>query len=239
MWSQIERRKIIAVTPDIHNAEISKQLGKRWKALSSAERQPFVEESERLRVLHHRQYPDYKYKPKKKLQDQPESPVKKPVVKGKVTKNNKKLHKAKLAQALRQASLETSSECSSEDWADYDYAYSPDSGCFASEDGYRHDVDSPAASPTPPSDNTLRSHCSIKNGQLVSVKQISSTRSAELHSLAHFTDLENLEEFQLDTDLSFDTTPAKTHLDFDLSAPELMDIVGGLVDWGTPSFASL
>ena len=31
VWSQIERRKVAAVRPDIHNAEISKQLGRRWK----------------------------------------------------------------------------------------------------------------------------------------------------------------------------------------------------------------
>ena len=33
VWSQLERRKIIEVTPDKHNAEISKELGRRWKLL--------------------------------------------------------------------------------------------------------------------------------------------------------------------------------------------------------------
>lgn len=66
VWSQIERRKISEVAPDLHNAEISKRLGKRWKTLNDEERQPFVEEAERLRLLHLKEYPDYKYRPRKK-----------------------------------------------------------------------------------------------------------------------------------------------------------------------------
>jgi len=64
--AQIERRKISEVQPDMHNAEISKRLGRRWKELSEEDRQPFVEEAERLRVLHCREYPDYKYRPRKR-----------------------------------------------------------------------------------------------------------------------------------------------------------------------------
>jgi hypothetical protein len=66
VWSQIERRKIIEYQPDIHNAEVSKSLGKRWKKLSQEEKRPFVEEAERLRRLHNLEYPDYKYKPRKR-----------------------------------------------------------------------------------------------------------------------------------------------------------------------------
>lgn len=66
VWSQIERRKICEQQPDMHNAEISKRLGKRWKTLTDKDRQPFVEEAERLRILHMQQYPDYKYRPRKK-----------------------------------------------------------------------------------------------------------------------------------------------------------------------------
>ena len=66
VWSQLERRKIIEVTPDKHNAEISKELGRRWKLLPEPARQPYVEEAERLRILHLKEYPDYKYKPRKK-----------------------------------------------------------------------------------------------------------------------------------------------------------------------------
>lgn len=66
VWSQIERRKICEVTPDMHNAVISKSLGVRWKALTEDEKQPYIQEAERLRKLHSQEYPDYKYRPKKK-----------------------------------------------------------------------------------------------------------------------------------------------------------------------------
>jgi len=70
-WSQLERRKIISNCPDAHNAEISKNLGKKWRTLSDEEKRPFVEEAERLKMLHLREYPDYKYKPKKKATQRP------------------------------------------------------------------------------------------------------------------------------------------------------------------------
>lgn len=70
VWSQLERRKIIEVTPDKHNAEISKELGRRWKLLPEEARQPYIEEAERLRVLHQKEFPDYKYKPRKKPKGQ-------------------------------------------------------------------------------------------------------------------------------------------------------------------------
>lgn len=67
VWSQIERRKICEQQPDMHNAEISKRLGMRWKMLSDMERRPYIEEAERLRLLHMQEYPDYKYRPRKKV----------------------------------------------------------------------------------------------------------------------------------------------------------------------------
>ncbi|CAK6978585.1 transcription factor SOX-11b [Scomber scombrus] len=66
VWSKIERRKIMEQSPDMHNAEISKRLGKRWKMLKDAEKTPFIREAERLRLQHMADYPDYKYRPKKK-----------------------------------------------------------------------------------------------------------------------------------------------------------------------------
>ncbi len=66
VWAQLERRKMTLEYPDMHNAEISRRLGKLWRLLSDAEKQPYVEESDRIRVMHMKQYPDYKYRPRKK-----------------------------------------------------------------------------------------------------------------------------------------------------------------------------
>ncbi|XP_044149104.1 transcription factor SOX-4 [Bufo gargarizans] len=67
VWSQIERRKIMEQSPDMHNAEISKRLGKRWKQLKDSDKIPFIREAERLRLKHMADYPDYKYRPRKKV----------------------------------------------------------------------------------------------------------------------------------------------------------------------------
>lgn len=77
-WSQLERRKIIELNPDAHNAEISKNLGKKWRTLADEEKQPFIDEAENLRQLHLKEYPDYKYKPKKKAKYPPTPPAKPP-----------------------------------------------------------------------------------------------------------------------------------------------------------------
>uniref|UniRef100_A0A8B9SLY2 Transcription factor SOX n=1 Tax=Anas platyrhynchos TaxID=8839 RepID=A0A8B9SLY2_ANAPL len=66
VWSQHERRKIMDQWPDMHNAEISKRLGRRWQLLHDSEKIPFVREAERLRLKHMADYPDYKYRPRKK-----------------------------------------------------------------------------------------------------------------------------------------------------------------------------
>ena len=88
VWSQIERHKIIESTPNQHNADISKSLGKRWRMLSQVgdipgsqciiltqeERAPFIEEAERLRLLHMTEFPNYKYSPRKRVKVSPPVP---------------------------------------------------------------------------------------------------------------------------------------------------------------------
>ncbi|XP_066446216.1 transcription factor SOX-15-like [Eleutherodactylus coqui] len=74
VWSSEERKRVSALHPSLHNSEISRRLGAVWRALDEDERRPYRERAKRLRELHARDHPGYKYAPRKKRKPRSKTP---------------------------------------------------------------------------------------------------------------------------------------------------------------------
>ena len=66
VYAQAARKKLTENHQYLNNAELSKTLGKFWRMLSEEEKRPFKEEAERLRLQHKKDYPEYRYQPKRR-----------------------------------------------------------------------------------------------------------------------------------------------------------------------------
>ena len=55
--------------PKMHNSEISKRLGEKWRSLKAEEKSKFAEKSKELREQHMKDHPNYKYRPRRKQKD--------------------------------------------------------------------------------------------------------------------------------------------------------------------------
>lgn len=68
IWAQSARRLINELCPKMQNALISEALGYYWRQKNDAFKQRFEQEKMKLRTFHSVEFPEYKYKPKTKVQ---------------------------------------------------------------------------------------------------------------------------------------------------------------------------
>lgn len=72
VWSKERRKELAQENPRMHNSELSKKLGAEWKALSDGDKRPYIEEAKKIREMHMVEFPDYRYRPRRK----PKNPFK-------------------------------------------------------------------------------------------------------------------------------------------------------------------
>ncbi|RUS81514.1 hypothetical protein EGW08_010721 [Elysia chlorotica] len=83
IWSKQCRSLISHICPQLHNATISKKLGVWWRKFTDEEKDVYEREKVKLTAFHAHEFPEYKYRPRKKApkktEEKPESgPKEKP-----------------------------------------------------------------------------------------------------------------------------------------------------------------
>ena len=76
IYSKNARKAMAKYYPTLSYRKLSKALGKIWKVLDPAEKKPFIEEAERLRILHKKEHPDFKFTSYKKRKPKVNDPKK-------------------------------------------------------------------------------------------------------------------------------------------------------------------
>lgn len=71
VWARQKRKEISQEHPKMHNSEISKMLGAMWKKLTDKDKIPYIEQAKCLRTQHMKDYPNYKYRPRRKSKTMP------------------------------------------------------------------------------------------------------------------------------------------------------------------------
>lgn len=65
LWAKDERNKMREGNPELHNASISKHLGIVWQGLDRKIKDCYQAKAQQLKLLHEKEYPGYKYQPRK------------------------------------------------------------------------------------------------------------------------------------------------------------------------------
>lgn len=67
LWAQKNRPILSAENSSLTNSKISTLLGQQWKTLSNDEKKSYKDKAEQVKQEHKIQFPNYKYRPEKKI----------------------------------------------------------------------------------------------------------------------------------------------------------------------------
>uniref|UniRef100_A0A1I8HSC7 Sex-determining region Y protein n=1 Tax=Macrostomum lignano TaxID=282301 RepID=A0A1I8HSC7_9PLAT len=59
VWAKVERKRMSRAHPDVHNVQLSRLLGDRWRSMPYQEKLPYILEADRLKQQHLLDHPGY------------------------------------------------------------------------------------------------------------------------------------------------------------------------------------